>query len=52
MKARDVLQKFDNNVSAMARALDVSRQTIYNWIDQGSLPKLRQMQVDVYFSDK
>lgn len=50
MKANDVLKKFDNNISAMARALEVSRQTIYNWTENdGDLPKLRQIQVEHYF---
>jgi DNA-binding XRE family transcriptional regulator len=53
MKATEVLQKFDNNISAMARGLEVSRQTVYNWVkNNDTLPKLRQYQVEHYFQNK
>jgi len=53
MKVTEVLDKFDGNISAMARALEVSRQTIYNWVDNDdTLPKLRQYQVEHYFHNK
>lgn len=53
MKVTEVLDKFDGNISAMARALEVSRQTVYNWVDNNdTLPKLRQIQVEHYFQNK
>jgi len=53
MKVTEVLDKFDGNISAMARALEVSRQTVYNWVgNNDTLPKLRQIQVEHYFQNK
>ena len=53
MKATEALEKFDNNISAMARGLEVSRQTVYNWVNNNDqLPKLRQIQLEYYFKNK
>jgi transposase-like protein len=48
MNYQDAISKFDGNISAMARALDVSRQTVYNWASDGQLPKYRAMQLEYY----
>lgn len=48
MNYHDAISKFDGNISAMARALDVSRQTVYNWASDGQLPKYRAMQLEYY----
>ena len=52
VKVKDALSKFDNNISAMARALEVSRQTIYNWQQEDELPKLRVLQLEHYFKNE
>jgi DNA-binding XRE family transcriptional regulator len=46
MNYDDAINKFDGNISAMARALEVSRQTIYNWAAEGEIPKLRAIQLE------
>jgi DNA-binding XRE family transcriptional regulator len=48
MNYQEAINRFDGNISAMARALDVSRQTIYNWASEGELPKHRAMQLEYY----
>jgi len=52
MNYQEAIQKFNGNISAMARALDVSRQTIYNWANEGQLPKHRAMQLEYYLHTK
>ena len=52
MKYQEAIIKFDGNISAMARALDVSLQTIYNWANVGELPKHRAMQLEYYLQSK
>lgn len=52
MDYQEAIKKFDGNISAMARALDVSRQTVYNWANDGQLPKYRAMQLEHYLHSK
>lgn len=52
MNYQEAISKFDGNISAMARALEVSRQTVYNWANEGQLPKNRAMQLEYYFITK
>ena len=52
MEYQEAIIKFNGNISAMARALDVSRQTIYNWANNGELPKHRAMQLQYYLQSK
>lgn len=43
MTLEEIIEHF-GGVSQTARALDVTRQTIYNWQNSGTMPESRRMQ--------
>lgn len=45
MSLEKILEHF-GGVAQAARALGVSRQTIYNWIERGDLPHHRRAQAE------
>lgn len=51
MTVEQIIKEF-GTVTAAAKALGVSRQTIYLWRRAGELPRLRQMQAEVILRER
>jgi hypothetical protein len=46
MTYAEALAYFDGNASAMARALGMHKRSVYAWRENGSIPFLRQLQLE------
>ena len=51
MSIEDIIKHF-GGVAQTARALKVTRQTVYNWRRSGEMPEVRKMQATVLMLEK
>jgi hypothetical protein len=52
MEFSEVMIYFDYKMSNIARALDVTRETVTHWKDEGKIPYHRQCQIEVVTGGK
>ena len=46
MSIEQIIKHF-GGIAQAARALGVSRQSVYNWLRAGEMPELRRMQAEI-----
>lgn len=52
MTPDQVLEHYNKNVSAVSRALGISRPAFYRWQDEGAIPFDRQCQIQIATNNK
>ncbi len=52
MTPNQVLEHYNNNVSAISRALGISRPAFYRWQEEGAIPFDRQCQIQLATENK